>query len=167
MVMRNTVMPGTAVPGIPREKNMTGSIFIDLPCFMERMNIMNKHTDNMMIDLSLLTSNLKSCAYVNKKDNESVVSPESSLIDNITKSIDIPKPGMVKLMNVPATVLVTTNTQNPQVVGMSREPFTSEQQYYPTSDSQSTYDLTLFSNSSCLLSLIIIIFIIYMIFYRK
>ena len=41
-------------------------IFVDLNCFMNNIEVLKHHTDNMMIDLSILLSNVKSCSYVKK-----------------------------------------------------------------------------------------------------
>lgn len=108
------------------EKDKHKHVYIDLKCFMEKMNVLNKHSDNMMIDLSLLTSNLKSCSYVNKeKDKKPTEKSAEKLAEKDT--IDIPKPDTVKLLNVPATVLITADSRNPEnnnhVVGLSKETF--------------------------------------------
>ena len=42
------------------------TIFVDLPCFLNKMDVLKNHSDNLMIDLQLLITNLKSCAYVKK-----------------------------------------------------------------------------------------------------
>lgn len=42
------------------------TIFVDLPCFLNKMDVLKNHSDNLMIDLQLLLTNLKSCAYVRK-----------------------------------------------------------------------------------------------------
>ena len=42
------------------------TIFVDLPCFLNKMDVLKNHSDNLMIDLQLLITNLKSCSYVKK-----------------------------------------------------------------------------------------------------
>jgi hypothetical protein len=46
------------------------TIFVDLPCFMNKMDVLKNHSDNLMIDLQLLITNLKSCSYVKKMNKK-------------------------------------------------------------------------------------------------
>ena len=105
--------------------NSVKSIYVDLDCFMNNMSVLENHADNMMVDLSLLTSNLKTCSYVKKTNQTSM--QEKDLITQINENINIPKPSTVKLVSVPASVLLTSNAQdsddNNQIVGMTQEPF--------------------------------------------
>jgi hypothetical protein len=72
----------------------------------------------MMVDLSLLTSNLKSCSYVRKGPR-----PERA----VRRKLPMPRQDVIKLSNVPAKVLVTTGganrNDNNMVVGLTKEPF--------------------------------------------
>jgi len=97
----------------------TNTIFVDLPCYMNKMNNLSEHSDNMMVDLSLLTSNLKACSYIKKGPKN-----EQELQD---KKKYIPTQDTIKIANMPAQVLVTSNspsnTDNNMVVGLTKEPF--------------------------------------------
>jgi hypothetical protein len=61
----------------------------------------------MMVDLNLLTSNLKSCAYI-KKNTSSEQESLLQQLDNNIKNIPIQKTDVV---NVPATVLLAPHNQ--------------------------------------------------------
>lgn len=104
----------------------SSTIFVDLPCYMSKMNNLSAHSDNMMVDLSLLTSNLKSCSYVKKTPELSSGSIFSSSTQNEQGNL-MPQQDMIKVSNVPAKVLVTSNSPNKAdnnlVVGLTRESF--------------------------------------------
>jgi hypothetical protein len=116
-----------AIKSIPSSQKTckSNTIYVDLACFMEKMNSLRHHSSNMMVDLSLLTSNLKTCSYVKKIEDPkspSSLSKDSSpnssnkndeLISNVAKSLTMPKPDTVKLINQPATILMTTGSSNP------------------------------------------------------
>jgi hypothetical protein len=56
---------------VPPEKIIKNSckpdtIYVDLPCFLNKMNVLQNHSDNLMIDLQLLITNLKGCSYIRK-----------------------------------------------------------------------------------------------------
>lgn len=113
------------------ENNPSG-VYVDLDCFMKNINVLQNHTDNMMIDLSLLLSNIKTCSYVKKASSSgSKVSPEkmntNQLIEQITSKINIPEPDIVKLKNIKADILVSEpNSNSPsQLLEVSKEPFES------------------------------------------
>ena len=55
-------------PTAPLKSNTckADTIFVDLSCFMNKMDVLKNHSDNLMIDLQLLITNLKSCSYVKK-----------------------------------------------------------------------------------------------------
>jgi len=92
------------------EKN---NIYVDLSCFMNNMKKLENHTNNSLIDMSLLTSNLKSCSYVKKTkiaENDS-----GSLVDKLSKNLEVPNQGSVSLTSMPATVLVAGDNS---VVGL-------------------------------------------------
>jgi hypothetical protein len=93
----------------------SNTIFVDLPCYMSKMNNLSAHSDNMMVDLSLLTSNLKSCSYIKKAPTP------------IEQANLMPQQDMIKVANIPAKVLVTSNSPNKAdnnlVVGLTKETF--------------------------------------------
>lgn len=65
------------------------TIFVDLPCFLNKMDILKNHSDNLMIDLQLLITNLKSCSYVkkiNRKKPSSGSNPFKPINGNGTSS---------------------------------------------------------------------------------
>lgn len=155
----------------PNQKSCKlNTIYVDLPCFMDKLNVLYNHTDNMMVDLTLLTSNLKTCSYVNKvessdsKTNLAAKKLESNkpenLLDNVTKKLTMPKPETIKIINQPATILLTTGSRNPNennlTMGLSREPFSSESECKNKSKN---------NNSSSLTWLIIVIVIIILLFF--
>jgi tRNA G37 N-methylase Trm5 len=94
----------------------------------------------MMIDLSLLLSNVKTCSYVKKNSNmpnkesiklekqEKMDTPQ--LVNQITSKINIPKPDTVTLKNVKANVLVANSNSNStypaQLLEITKEPFVSD-----------------------------------------
>ena len=121
----NTHAHNNGANAILQEKHKSDTIFVDLPCFMNKINILSEYSDNMMVDLSLLTSNLKSCSYVKKapKVNIMTETEEHKLL--------MPKQDSIKLVNLPATVLVTSNSANSKdnnmVLGIQQtEPFNVE-----------------------------------------
>lgn len=106
------------------------SIYVDLNCFLKNIEVLKNHSENTLIDLELLTSNIKSCSYIKKKPNLFFDETQSNvrtgetdeLIDKITSKIEIPQPSTVKLYNVPANVLMASE---PKQMGsiIDVEPF--------------------------------------------
>jgi hypothetical protein len=135
------------------ENNYQG-VYVDLDCFMKNINVLQHHTDNMMIDLSLLLSNIKSCSYVKKNNITTKLSNDkmnsNELINQITSKINIPKPDIVKLKNIKADLLIANNVNSGkgQVLEVTKEPFTSN------------YDNN-YNNIYLIVVIFIIIFIIY------
>lgn len=115
--------------------NNPSGVYVDLECFMKNINVLQNRSDNMMIDLSLLLSNIKTCSYVKKtSSNPNSKLPKdkmntSQLINQITSKINIPEPDTVQLKNVKADVLVTdgTSSSGSQVLEMAREPFSTDE----------------------------------------
>lgn len=118
-------------------------IYVDLNCFMNKMQNFSSHSDNIMIDVNLLTSNIKSCAYVSKTDEISKMNkPQGNLVDQITALIDIPKVESIDLDKLKI-----------------RENF----EQVENKNSQNNFNLF----SSDLIKIIIIILIMYMVLFRK
>lgn len=147
--------------------NNPPGVYVDLDCFMKNINVLQNRTDNMMIDLSLLLSNIKNCSYVKKTSSDSrpQINNEMNsqqLIEQITSKINIPEPNTVKLNNVPANVLVSNNNSNTpaQVLEIAREPFTTDTDSESESNSYNLYykDLVL---------VVIIVIIVYLLIFRK
>lgn len=143
--------------------NEPSGVYVDLDCFMKNINVLQNRTDNMMIDLSLLLSNIKTCSYV-KKTNQNDKSIDnnkmntSQLIDKITSKINIPEPDVVKLKNVKADVLVTGGNDGTsgQILEVVREPFATE-------TNSKSYNW----NYQDLVMIAIIVVIIYLLIFRK
>ena len=149
----------------PNMGNNPPGVYVDLDCFMKNINVLQNHTDNMMIDLSLLLSNIKTCSYVKKTSSDSKVSPgkmnTTQLIDQITSKINIPEPGVVKLKNIKADILVTEpNSVSPsQLLEVSKEPFESSTQSKTTKSYNLSYqDLTM---------IVILVILIYLLIFRE
>ena len=113
----------------PNMGNNSSGVYVDLDCFMKNISVLQNHTDNMMIDLSLLLSNLKTCSYVKKTSTEKNVTSgkmdTNQLINQVTSKINIPEPDVVKLKNIKADVLVTSDGTNSQMLEITKEPFSS------------------------------------------
>lgn len=145
--------------------NNPPGVYVDLDCFMKNINVLQNRTDNMMIDLSLLLSNIKNCSYVKKTSSDSrpQINNEMNsqqLIEQITSKINIPEPNTVKLNNVPANVLVSNNNSNTpaQVLEIAREPFTTD-----TDSESNSYNLYF----KDLVLVVIIVVIVYLLIFRK
>jgi len=118
--------------------NNPDGVYVDLDCFMNNIDVLKNHTDNMLIDLSLLTSNIKSCSYVKKNTISNTLptfnrnnSEAERIVNEITSKIEIPQPGVVKLQNLQANVLISTpNERSPaQYLEIVKEPFESDSNY--------------------------------------
>ena len=133
--------------------NNYDSIYVDLECFMNNINVLQHHTDNMMIDLSLLLSNIKSCSYIKKNNKSNTISSASlnnsitnfgsgttgtgttgtlshaeNIVNQLTSKIDIPQPSIVKLKNLHANIVVSNPSEqypNGQFLQITKEPFES------------------------------------------
>ena len=127
----------------PNMGNNPDGIYVDLKCFMNNIEILKNHSDNMMIDLSLLAANIKSCSYIKKREVKKEIpkneSEASHLINHLASEIKIPKPNVVKLHNVQANVLVSSPSENSNgygtVLEIIKEPFESE-----TTENNNWYD---------------------------
>ena len=149
----------------PNMGNNPPGVYVDLDCFMKNINVLQNHTDNMMIDLSLLLSNIKTCSYVKKTSSDSKVSPSkmntTQLIDQITSKINIPEPDVVKLKNIKADILVTEpNSNSPsQLLEVSKEPFESNTQAKTSKSYNWSYQ--------DLMMVVILIVLIYLLIFRE
>lgn len=120
--MENKTMSG------PNMGNNPPGVYVDLDCFMKNINVLQNHTDNMMIDLSLLLSNIKSCSYVKKTLSDSTMPKNKKmdskqLLEQITSKINIPQPDTVQLKNIKADVLVSSGANTPsQILEVAKEP---------------------------------------------
>ena len=109
-----------------KDNNTNNHIYVDLDCFMSNINTLKNHTDNMMIDLSLLLSNIKSCSYVKKKNNNNNNNNDNLKmnIDNLFNSSSIIEAIQSKItLPTPKPEIVQFNADNYLV-----EPFTSNNQ---------------------------------------
>ncbi len=73
------------------------NIYVDLNCYLGKMETLKNHSENMMVDLSILASNIKSCSYINKVKSQPVKT--ISLTDQLLDKIIIPKPEEVNILN--------------------------------------------------------------------
>jgi len=149
----------------PNMGNSPSGVYVDLDCFMKNINVLQNHTDNMMIDLSLLLSNIKTCSYVKKTSVDSKVSPgkmnTTQLVEQIISKINIPEPDVVKLKNIKADILVTEPNSNspPQLLEVSKEPFESNTQSKTTKSYNWSYqDLVI---------VVILVILIYLLIFRE
>lgn len=161
----------TTISKVPISGPTKPKIYVDMNCFMNKMGNM-KNSENIMMDLNLLTANIKSCAFVPKNDNVDIngmnkfnqITQSGNLVDQVISKIDIPKPNTIDLDTLSAKVLVTQNAPNPsdnnKVVGLVRENFTSSNK---KSDPAYIFEW----GSSDLIRLIIIILILYLLIFRK
>jgi hypothetical protein len=130
-------------------KCKSDTIFIDLPCFLSKMDVLKNHSDNLMIDLQLLITNLKSCGYVKKaakkkspstnpfkpiseSDDASFSSQQSensSTVSNSNVPVIMPSQDTIKVYNSQASVLYTNNPSNNAniLLGLT-EPFENSEQ---------------------------------------
>jgi hypothetical protein len=119
-------------------------IYVDLNCFLKNIEVLKNRTDDLMIDLDLLITNIKSCSYV-KKDTTSTAANKTSL-----------EPSVVKLVNIPTNVVVSApiSQGSANVVDIIKEPFDnlSKKSIWGIKD---------------LLVIIVICFIIYLLFSQK
>ena len=110
--------------------NNPSGVYVDLDCFMKNINVLQNRSDDMMIDLSLLLSNIKTCSYVKKNtlvDNKvplkNTKMSSKQLMEQITSKINIPQPDTVQIKNVKADILVSSGTNSPsQVLEVAKEP---------------------------------------------
>jgi hypothetical protein len=139
----------------PNMGNNPSGVYVDLDCFMKNINVLQNHTDNMMIDLSLLLSNIKTCSYIKKTSSNSKGSGKmdtNQLINEVTSKINIPEPDVIKLKNIKADVLVTDNGSNSQLVEVTKEPFSS--------DSEEKSNNWIFKDFMLVIILIILLFLL-------
>lgn len=126
------------------------NIFVDLECFLTNMDNLKNHANNMMIDLGVLISNIKSCSYVAKnKDYVNIKMSESKptdvALDALIGNIKVPKPEEVNLPGV-----------NDKRGGDNKESF---------GNIDPKFDFKWFSSD--LLIVIVIVFILYFIIFQR
>jgi hypothetical protein len=108
------------------------TIYVDLPCYLNKMEGLKNHSEDLMVDLQLLISNLKSCSYVKKSHtNKKPTSSENPLKPISGDSPQTPDHGLmmpvqetIKIYNSPASVLYAgnPNTNTNTMLGLV-EPF--------------------------------------------
>jgi hypothetical protein len=149
---------------LEKMKKDQDGIFVDLNCFMKNINVLKNHSDNMMIDLSLLLSNVKSCSYVKKSNRHKKLNidlgantPEQ-IVDKITSKIEMPSPDVVKLQSMKSTISVPSAdlTSHGQVLGIIKEPFDSESK--GKNNDWDSYDL---------IKIVILVIILALLIFRK
>jgi hypothetical protein len=147
----------------PNMGNNPPGVYVDLDCFMKNINVLQNRTDNMMIDLSLLLSNIKTCSYVKKTTSDHKLSSKNKkmdskqLLDQITSKINIPQPDTVQLKNIKADILISNGTNSPsQILELAKEPFATD----PETKSYNW-------DYKDLVFVVIIVILIYLLIFRK
>lgn len=157
-----TEMKAKKITG-PNMGNNPPGVYVDLDCFMKNINVLQNRTDNMMIDLSLLLSNIKTCSYIKKTTTDHKLSSKNNkmnskqLLEQITSKINIPQPDTVQLKNIKADVLVSSGANSPsQILEVAKEPFT-------TDSKSNTHNW----DYKDLVFVVIIVILIYLLIFRK
>jgi hypothetical protein len=149
-------------PTTPEKMNKSSckpdTIFVDLPCFLNKMDVLKNHSDNLMIDLQLLITNLKSCSYIRKPAKKSITTnpfkpinggtsdddwsmsgnfsgffgtsgESSNTVANPNIPVAMPTQETIKVYNSAASVLYTNNpATNTNVMLGITEPFQNSEQ---------------------------------------
>ncbi len=120
-------------PPTKSEQCKPDTVFVDLSCFLNKMNILKNHSDNLMIDLQLLITNLKACSYVRKPTVKKTPSQNSlqpaNDDDGGTTPVTMPTQETIKIYNSQASVLYTNNpTNNANIMLGIAEPFQNSEQ---------------------------------------
>lgn len=101
-----------------QQRKKRTKIFIDLKCFMNDMKVLETHSDGIMVELSLLLSHIKSCAFIRKRKGKEAIrkrlqnklkrsghkltkaereSLKSEIESTLSSKMKIPKPEVVEL----------------------------------------------------------------------
>jgi hypothetical protein len=101
-----------------QQRKKRTKIFIDLKCFMNDMRVLETHSDGIMVELSLLLSHIKSCAFIRKRKGKEAMrkrlqnklkrsghkltkaereSLKSEIESTLSSKMKIPKPEVVEL----------------------------------------------------------------------
>ena len=57
---------------------VNATVYVDMPCFLDKIDLL-KNNDNLMVDLQLITSNLKSCSYIKKNGIEQFSTDQNNI----------------------------------------------------------------------------------------
>ena len=135
--------------------NNPGGIYVDLDCFMKNIKVLQNRIDEngMLVDLSLLLSNIKTCSYVKKDSINKEKINSKQLLSQVTSKIEIPQPDVIKLKNIKADLLIADTPLN-SVLEVIKEPFST--------NSESS---NIFSYDS--IKIIIIILILVLLIFKK
>lgn len=115
-------------------------IYVDLNCFLNNIDVLKNKTSDLMIDLDLLLTNLKTCSYVKKDlDNKTTIRPI--------------EPDTVKLISIPTNVIVTTPSNTVDIV---KEPFKN-----------TSFVKNRIWGIQDLLVIVVLCFVIYLLFLKK
>ncbi len=132
------------------------NIYIDLGCFLSNMETLKNHATDMMVDLGILVSNIKACAYQAKKDykpNKKSDQITDVTLDSLVNKIIVPKPEEISM-----NTTTTTNMSN-----MSNMSNVSTKETFRNVGPD--YDFKWFSGD--LLIVVVIIFLLYFIIFHK
>lgn len=152
------------------------NIYVDLECFLTNMDNLKNHANNMMIDLGVLISNIKSCSYVAKnkdlanmkKMDES--KPTNNALDILIGNIEVPKPVQINLPGVVISEDIEDNMKDivnmgnrigntVGIIGNNSNGKESFQNVDPE------FDFKWFSSD--LLIVVVIVFILYFIIFQR
>jgi hypothetical protein len=132
-----TTNPIPKPSSVKSEQCKPDTIYVDLSCFLSKMDILKNHSDNLMIDLQLLITNLKSCSYIKKVSTptpspnpfQPINGPSVNPNDSPTSPVIMPTQETIKVYNSQASVLYTNNPSNGAnvMLGIS-EPFENSEQ---------------------------------------
>ena len=152
------------------------TIFVDLACFLNKMDVLKNHSDNLMVDLQLVITNLKGCSYVRKPQKQQqttnpfkpisggdsfdnwnindIISTNGESNGANGSSIVMPTPDTIKVYNSPASVLYTNNplTNTNVMLGIT-EPF---------EDSESSGKKMSFFNTFTFKIIVIVIILVFL-----
>ncbi len=134
------------------------NIYVDLRCFLSNMDTLKNHATDMMIDLGILVSNIKSCAYQAKKDFKPNNKKEDKIydvtLDSLVDKIMIPKPEEIS---------INSTTNMPKMENMENLQNLLKTENFGNVESE--YNFKWFSGD--LLIVIVIIFLLYFIIFHK
>ncbi len=145
------------------------NIFVDLECFLTNMDNLKNHANNMMIDLGVLISNIKSCSYVAKNkdfvDMKKIAEskPTDSSLDALVGNIKVPKPEEI---NLPGMVIPTDKDkigERGDNIGDRRNNMKDRKESFGNVDPE--FDFKWYSGD--LLIVVVIVFILYFIIFQR
>jgi hypothetical protein len=152
-----------------KQKCVNPNIYVDLTCFLDKIDTLKQHSNNMMVSLPVLTSNIKSCSYINKDSSDvsqitvdKMGNPVQNYIDlvNIDSSLSVENDD--KNITIPASAIVTTNSKN---MNDNNKVISIKEQFDNTEIEQNKFNFKWVSYD--LFIVIVLILILVLIIFRK